>query len=157
MKRFSLFTYNCSEEETKAWEDMGFVVIKHQDLVDYKPLDVIFGHLSGKDDAFWGSIKDIMPKVLVITGHQAIEFPGCLSRLYERQVICGRTVSFSLGSIIDGKVKEPDWETRAVEGVLTTAGQVKDLAGAVYSFLLEDIIRENEDWCGHMSSVVGPV
>ncbi|MTI83112.1 MAG: hypothetical protein FH756_04245 [Firmicutes bacterium] len=157
MKTFSLFTYKCSEEKKRVWEDMGFKIIGGKDLgSERQNLDVFFWCWSKQDNEVWKSIKKMLPKVLVITGRRGIAWPKDLSGLYEPQMIIGNKLSFTLGSKIEGKVKVPDWQTYVINGLLTDVGEVKALAGSVYRFLLEDVMRENEEWCGHMSSVVGP-
>lgn len=158
MKKFTVVTVDCLKDEKKVWEDMGFVLTGDKILYDKSQCpDVIFCHWPSQDNTVWEPVRKALPKVLVITGDRGIAFPGYLSRIYDKQVINGKDLSFTLGSRIRGQVTVPDWKAYAVNGVLTVAGQIKALAGSVYRFLLEDIIRENEEWCGHMSSVVGPM
>ncbi len=157
MKTFSLFTYKCAEEEKKVWEDMGFKIIGENELDNEKQnLDVFFGCWSKNDNEVWKYIKKMLPEMLVIKGCRGIVLSKELSGVYENQEIIENKLSFTLDSKIEGKVKVPDWQTYAVNGLLTDVGEVKALAGSVYRFLLEDVMRENEEWCGHMSSVVGP-
>jgi len=82
--------------------------------------------------------------------------PDTLSDIYERQLIVGEGLYFTIGSRISGKVANPDWEAYRSNGQLSREEQVKTVAGSVYRFLLQDVFRETAEWCGHMSSVVGP-
>jgi hypothetical protein len=159
MKKFSICFYSCPEEEMKAWKDTGFICTDTCEIIENRQFpDVICGNCRLESPVpLWDLIEKARPKVVIINAEPGIVFPHRLSRLYNQQVIHGKGVSFIAGSKLQGKIPVPDWYRYAFNGILTTEARIKALAGAVYKFLLEDLMRENEEWCGHMSSVVGPM
>lgn len=152
MKKFTAITVNCSDDENEGWVSMGFEVVASGVLFP----DAVFFHLPTPGSIQWESIKKVMPKVLVISSRQGICFPDYISSIYQGQEIVGDGLIFTTGARIQGQVDVPGWGEYADGKGLTMAGQIRAIAGAVYRFLLDDAIRENEEWCGHMSSVVGP-
>lgn len=104
-------------------------------------------------------VRQLRPKLFVVADNceQRINIPGGLVEIYDAQVIAGEGVCFTVGSSIQGKIAVPDWQVHRSYGRLSREVQIKAVAGSVYRYLLEDVFRETAEWCGHMSSVVGPM
>ncbi|NLI13036.1 hypothetical protein [Pelotomaculum propionicicum] len=161
MRRFVIFTPGCTEEDLKVWEDAGFKLVDETSL-DYPELrpDVIFICDFKAGVITWQLISKLLPKVLILTGssEQTPVIPGELADLFNLQVIKGENISFTIGSTIQGQVVTPAWEIyRVSDGPLTPQEQLQALADSIYRFLLQDVFKETAEWCGHMSSVVGPM
>lgn len=154
MRRFTVYAPNCTKEDRNAWEDVSFQLVEMETLRDpEKRPDVVFWRWSGDFEAMQKQVESILPKLYVIVSSNVLPAPDTLSAIYERQVICGESIYFTIGSKIEGKVSVPDWEACRSDGQLA---QIKAVAGTIYRYLLEDVFRETAEWCGHMSSVVGP-
>ncbi len=161
MRRFIIVAPGCAGEDLNVWEDAGFKLFDEtsQDDPALRP-DVILSYASRAGEIPWQLISKLMPKILILTGsvEQKPVFPDGLSGLFNLQVIKGENTCFTIGSSIQGQIAAPDWEAyRAGAGQITRQEQTQALAGSVYRFLLQDLFRETAEWCGHMSSVVGPL
>ena len=105
----------------------------------------------------WAEIKYLFPRVLVILSEQEIPFPEEISEIYNRYCFAGKSgLVFSIGSTLEGKIEEPDWEAYHFGDQPARTEEIKAVAGSLYRYLLLDVFRETAEWCGHMSSVVGP-
>ncbi len=157
MRRFTVYAPNCTKDDRHAWEDVSFQLVEIETGWDpEKRPDVVFWRWPGDFKAKQKQAESILPKLYVIVSSNELPAPDNLSALYERQVICGEGIYFIIGSKIDGKVSVPDWEASRSDGQLAETEQIKAVAGTIYRYLLEDVFRETAEWCGHMSSVVGP-
>jgi hypothetical protein len=161
MRRFIIFASGCAGEDLNVWEDAGFKLADGTSLdnPELRP-DVILSYASQAGEIPWQVIRKLAPRVLILTGSAAQKpvFPGDLSRLYNIQVIKEESICFTICSSIQGQVETPDWEAyHTGNGPITRQEQIKALAGSIYRFLLQDVFRETAEWCGHMSSVVGPM
>lgn len=161
MRRFVIFAPGCAGEDLNVWEDAGFKLADetNPDNPELRP-DIILNCASRTGEIPWQVIRKLVPRVLILTGSAAQKtvFPGDLSGLYNIQVIKGESICFTICSSIQGQVETPDWAAyRSNEGPITRQEQIKALAGSIYRFLLQDVFRETAEWCGHMSSVVGPM
>lgn len=157
MRRFTVYAPNCTEDDRNAWEDVSFQLVEMETGWDpEKRPDVVFWRWSGDFEAKQKQVESILPKLYVIVSSNELPAPDTLSAIYERQVIRGEGIYFTIGSKLEGKVSAPDWEACRSGGQPAETEQIKAVAGAVYRYLLEDVFRETAEWCGHMSSVVGP-
>lgn len=161
MRRFVIVAPGCAGEDLNAWEDAGFKLVETTDVNDpeLRP-DVIMCCPSRENDIPWNLIRSLLPKLFILAGSNGLKpaIPGDLSEMFSLQMIAGENVCFTIGSSIQGRVAAPDWESyRESSGPITRKEQIKAFAGSVYRFLLQDVFRETAEWCGHMSSVVGPM
>lgn len=161
MRRFVVVAPGSPGPDLAAWEDVGFKVETSAAHAPGERQDVVFFGVCPREDisSKWQTIGQLHPKLFVMAGNceQTINMPGRLPEVYDAQVISGEDVCFTIGSSIQGKVTVPDWEACRSDGQLSREAQIKAIAGAVYRYLLEDVFRETMEWCGHMSSVVGPM
>ncbi len=161
MRRFIVVAPGCSGPDLAAWEDVGFKVettAKHSP--GEQPDAMFFWSCSQENiSTNWRLVNQLRPKMFVIADNceQKINMPGGLLEIYDTQVIAGEDVYFTIGSSIQGKIAVPDWPAHRLDGRLSREVQIKAVAGSVYRYLLEDVFRETAEWCGHMSSVVGPM
>jgi hypothetical protein len=95
--------------------------------------------------------------LLVIIGDsgEKITVPEELSEIYSLQSFSGADTGFTICSRLEGQVAVPEWDLYGSQGAITREEEIKAAAGSIYRYLLEDVIRETAEWCGHMSSVVG--
>ncbi len=161
MKRFIVFAPDCTGQDLEAWEDTGFKIIEAISRLEQgQELDVLFRRW--KEDSInqhWQTVKDLLPKLFVLAGNHEVVVPDYLSEIYERQLISGEGICFTIGSRLQGKVAAPDWEAYRNRGKdrLSQPEQIKAMADSIYRFLLQDVFREMAEWCGHTFSVVGPM
>lgn len=158
MRRFIIVAPDCAGQDRNAWEDVGFKLVETGAELDpgQRP-DVVFWRWSQEDSLLkWQSVKRLLPKLYVTFGNHEISAPDTLSDIYKQQLIVVEGTYFTIGSRIQGKVDVPDWEAYRSNGQLPRTEQLKAVAGSIYRFLLQDVFRETAEWCGHMSSVVGP-
>lgn len=167
MRKFTVCAPGCARQDLAAWESEGFKAVDletgaaWENKIDNE-IDVIFWFMEEKDsEANWQLVRRLLPKLYIIAGIKEAAAPFDLSEIYERQVIAGEGVYFTVGSKLQGKVAEPAWEAcragTSAGGPLSRPEQIKIFAGSVYRYLLQDVFRETAEWCGHMSSVVGPM
>ncbi len=158
MRRFTLIAPDCARVYSSAWENTGFNLVEAGTLDEpgQRP-DVFLWHWSGENDLPVPAVLSLLPRLIVIVcarGEQITISPD-LSEIYSLQSFAGRDTGFTICSRLEGEVSVPDWNLYSNEGEISREEQIKAVAGAVYRFLLEDVIRETAEWCGHMSSVVG--
>lgn len=158
MRRFTLIAPDCARVYSSAWENTGFNLVEAGILDEpgQRP-DVFLWHWSGENDLPVPAVLSLLPRLIVIVcarGEQITISPD-LSEIYNLQSFAGRDTGFTICSRLEGEVSVPDWNLYSNEGEISREEQIKAVAGAVYRFLLEDVIRETAEWCGHMSSVVG--
>lgn len=158
MRRFMIVAPDCATEDKNAWEDVGFKLVETgAELEPGQRPDVLFWrwpreHVAPK----WQSVKHLLPKLFITVSNHKISMPDTLSDIYEQQLITVEGTYFTIGSRIQGIVAVPVWEAYRGSGQLHRAEQVQAIAGSIYRYLLQDVFRETAEWCGHMSSVVGP-
>lgn len=153
---FTICMINENVEDKKAWEDIGFKPLESEYKVhcESRP-DILFWRTTQDNKPAWDEVQKVLPKLFVAAGPRELTVPGELLDTYEHQVITGEKLCFTIGSRLEGIMPPPDWEAYRVDGGLPTFEQVKAVAGCIYRYLLNDAHREREEWCGHMSSVVG--
>ncbi|HOV79741.1 MAG TPA: hypothetical protein PK728_06490 [Bacillota bacterium] len=156
MRRFTILAAECAEQELQAWQDVGFMLAATAAAGEGHPPDVILLQLVEWHKTAWQLVGSMLPKLYVVLSRREIQPPAMFSGIYDHQFIAGKGICFNIGSRLQGTVTVPDWEVFGSGATLTVAEQIKAVAGSVYRFLLEDIFRETAEWCGHMSSVVGP-
>lgn len=157
MRRFTVYAPDCTKDDGNAWEDVSFQLVEMEAAWDpEKRPDVVFWRWAGDFEAKQKQVESILPKLYVIASSDELPASDTLSDLYERQTIPGENICFTIGSKIEGKVPVPDWEACRSGGRISETEQIKAVAGVIYRYLLEDVFRETAEWCGHMSSVVGP-
>lgn len=156
MRRFTVCAAECAGQELQAWLDVGFILQTDGGAAEKNSPDVVLFGLAGEHKTAWQLVGSMLPRVYVILSSREMPPPDKFSGIYEHQFIAGKGISFNIGSRLQGKVAVPDWEAFSSGAPLTEAEQIKAVAGSVYRYLLEDVFRETAEWCGHMSSVVGP-
>jgi len=159
LRRFILEASNCLEEDLRAWQDAGFQIAEPGLKQDpgQRPDLVLRRHWPEQGQLAWAEIKYLFPRVLVILSEQEIPFPEEISEIYNRYCFAGKSgLVFSIGSTLEGKIEEPDWEAYHFGDQPARTEEIKAVAGSLYRYLLLDVFRETAEWCGHMSSVVGP-
>lgn len=158
MRRFTVTAIGCAGEDLFAWEDVGFKPVENCSGTnrDNCP-DVVLLRVIQDQQTEWKAVESLLPKVYVVLARSELLPPVTLSDIYEHQLITAKDICFNIGSSLQGKVAVPDWEAFSRGGLLTGNERIKAVAGSVYRFLLEDVFRETAEWCGHMSSVVGPL
>lgn len=158
MRRFTVVAPNCAGEDVSAWEDTSFRLVESViwDDPEQGP-DVLLWHWSQKKDLPVKMILSLFPKLYVIISSPGdeITIPGELADIFSLQIITGDSVLFTIGSRIQGLAAVPDWDAYRGHEDITREEQIKAVSGSIYRYLLEDVIRETAEWCGHMSSVVG--
>ncbi|MFX4263602.1 hypothetical protein ACOBQJ_15560 [Pelotomaculum propionicicum] len=159
MRRFKVVKSDCAGEYTGAWEDTSFKLVDagSWDDREQRP-DVFLWHWSKeKNDLPVQEVLSLLPRLLVIISNRGenITVPEELIEVYNLQSFAGEDTSFTICSRLEGEVAVPDWDLYKSSSTITREEQIKAAAGSIYRFLLEDVIRETAEWCGHMSSVVG--
>lgn len=158
MRRFTVIAPDCAGEYTGAWEDTSFKLVEAGtwDDPEQRP-DVFLWHWSKGNDLPFREVLSLLPKLLVIIGDRGekITVPEELSEIYSRQSFSGEDTCFIICSRLEGQVAVPEWDLHGSRGAITREEEIKAAAGSIYRYLLEDVIRETAEWCGHMSSVVG--
>ena len=157
MRRFHLLAnrYTLSHAAF-PFEDSGFVIHERTDSLEERPEVLLWLFQPGDEAAIVQCMHDLRPKVCVTIAEKPWHCPPALADAYDYQWIVSPTGVFSVGTTLDGKIPEPDWATYELLGPLTETACLKALANSLYGFLLEDIIKETAEWCGHMSSAVYP-
>ena len=158
MRRFTVIAPDCAGEYTGAWEDTSFKLVEGTTWNDpeQRP-DVFLWRWSNDEDLPVRKILSLLPGLLVIVSGRddKITFPEELSEIYSLQSFAGADTGFTIGSRLQGQVAVPEWDLYKNSDTITREEQLKAAAACIYRYLLEDVIRETAEWCGHMSSVVG--
>lgn len=158
MRRFTVIAPDSATEYAYAWEDTSFKLMEagSWDNPEQWP-DVFLWRWSKEIDLPVRAILSLLPKLLVIISDKVenITVPEELSEVYGRQSFSGNDTRFTICSRLEGEVAVPEWDLYGSQGAITREEQIKATAGSIYRYLLEDVIRETAEWCGHMSSVVG--
>jgi len=160
VRHFLFAAPGCSRKEIGAWEDVGFklTVTDIDNLDEQRPDVIVWRRQQADKTTMWQMVNSLLPKVFVIVcaDDKEMTWPESLVEIYDSQAIFGESFCFNVGSKIQGKVAVPDWDANRTGGQLSQEDEIKALAGSIYRYLLEDVFRETAEWCGHMSSVVGP-
>lgn len=158
MRRFTVIAPSCAGEYTDAWEDTSFKLVQGGtwDNPEQRP-DIFLWRWPQEKDLPVREILAFLPRLLVIISgrDEDITFPEELSEIYSLQSFAGADICFTIGSRLLGQVSVPEWDSYKNNSVITREEQIKAVAASIYRYLLEDVIRETAEWCGHMSSVVG--
>lgn len=158
MRRFTIVAPNSAMKDLCAWEDTSFKLVESGTWDDPEQgPDVFLWHWSQKKDLPVQMILSLFPKLYVIISSPGdeITIPGELAEIFSVHSFAGDSTCFTIGSRLQGEAAVPDWEACRSLAALTREEQMKAAAGSIYRCLLEDVIRETAEWCGHMSSVVG--
>lgn len=158
MRCFTIVAPNCTREDLNLWEDTSFKLMDAEEFRDnpeQRP-DIFLWHCS-QEDMPGQMILSLLPKLFVVMGAPGDEvpIPGELAEIFSIQHIAADSIHFAIGSRIQDLAAVPDWEAYRRHSTITHEEQIKAAAGSIYRYLLEDVIRETAEWCGHMSSVVG--
>ena len=162
MHRFHLLIVNSLNETDRViWEDAGFMIHDSVQTLDERP-DIIFWRhavITDQiiDDSLLALIKDQLPKVWLTISHENLTWPSNLDLIYESQKLHSPLLIITAGTKCEGTMVEPDWLAYQALGPLDEVACLKAIANSVYTFLLEDVIQETADWCGHMSSALRPM
>lgn len=158
MRRFTIVAPHCAVEDVSAWEDTSFKLAESGtwDDPEQRP-DVFLWHWSQAEDLPVQMILSLLPKLYVVMSAPGdkVSTPGELADIFSIQTITGDSILFTIGSRLQGLAAVPDWDAYRGYGAITRNEQIKAVSGSIYRYLLEDVIRETAEWCGHMSSVVG--
>lgn len=158
MRRFTVIAPDCAGEYAVAWEDASFKLVEagSWDTPEQWP-DVFLWRWSKENDLPVQEVLSLLPRLLVIISDRGeiITVPEDLSEIYSRQSFAGEDTGFTICSRLQGQVAVPQWDLYGSQGAITREEEIKAAAGSIYRYLLEDVIRETAEWCGHMSSVVG--
>ena len=158
MRRFTIVAPNCAGIDISAWEDTSFKLVESGTWDDPEQgPDVLLWHWSQEKDLPVKMILSLFPKLYVIISSPGdeITIPGQLADIFSLHIITGDSILFTIGSRLQGLAAVPDWDAYRGHAVITREEQIKAVSGSIYRYLLEDVIRETAEWCGHMSSVVG--
>lgn len=158
MRRFTIVAPNSAMEDLCVWEDTGFRLVEAGigDDPEQRP-DVFLWHWAQEEDIPVQMILSLLPELFVVVSAPGDKFtiPGELVDIFSMQIITGDNILFTIGSRIQGLAAIPDWDAYRGHAAITREEQIKAVSGSIYRYLLEDVIRETAEWCGHMSSVVG--
>ncbi len=159
LRRFTLEASNCSEGDRRIWQDAGFQLAEPQSAGN--PLqrpDLALRRLwPEQKQVAWDELERLLPRVFVIFSEQEIPFPSSISAVYTRRCFAGKSGQvFTVGSTLEEMVAEPVWEAYRFGDQPAGTEEMEAVAGSLYQYLLLDLFRETAEWCGHMSSVVGP-
>lgn len=159
LRRFILEAASCRADVRKIWQDAGFQLGERQQAGSplQRPDLALrrFGPEQGQDA--WDELKDLLPRVFVILSEQELSFPEDISAVYTRRSFAGRSGQvFTVGSTLEEMIAEPDWQAYHFGEQPAGTEEMAAVAGSLYQYLLRDLFRETAEWCGHMSSVVGP-
>lgn len=158
MRRFTVIAPGGAMEYAYAWEDASFKLVEAGNWDDPEQWpDVFFWRWSKNNELPVQMILSLLPRLLVIISDRGeiITVPEELSEIYSLQSFAGEDTGFTICSRLQGQVAVPEWDLYGSRGAITREEQIKAVAGSIYRYLLEDVIRETAEWCGHMSSVVG--
>jgi hypothetical protein len=158
MRRFTVVAPACAGEDVSAWEDTGFRLVESGtwDDPEQRP-DVFLWHWAQAEDMPVQIILSLLPKLFIVVNAPGdkVTIPGELADIFSIQIITGESILFTIGSRLQGLAAVPDWDAYRGHAAITREEQIKAVSGSIYRYLLEDVIRETAEWCGHMSSVVG--
>jgi hypothetical protein len=158
MRRFTIVAPNSAMEDLCAWEDTSFKLVEKGtwDEPEQRP-DVFLWHWAKEEDMPVQMILSLLPKLYIVVSAPGdkVTIPGELAGIFSMQIITGNGVLFTVGSRLQGLAAIPDWDAYRGHADITRDEQIKSVSGSIYRYLLEDVIQETADWCGHMSSVVG--
>lgn len=158
MRRFTVIAPGSAGEYANAWEDTSFKLVEAGSWDDPEQWpDVFLWRWSKENDLPVKEILSLLPRLLVIISDRGekIIVPEELSEVYSLQSFSGEDTGFTICSRLQGQVAVPQWDLYGSQSAITREEQIKAAAGSIYRYLLEDVIRETAEWCGHMSSVVG--
>ena len=159
MRRFTIVAPNCAGEDISTWEDTSFRLAESGTWDDPEQgPDVFLWHWSQEEGLPVQMILSLLPKLYIIISNPGDEVttPGELAEIFSIQIIAGDSILFTIGSRLQGLAAVPDWAAYQGHAAITREEQIKAVSGSIYRYLLEDVIRETAEWCGHMSSVVYP-
>ena len=158
MRRFTIVAPNSAVEDLCAWEDTSFKLVENGiwDDPEQGP-DVFLWHWAQAEDMPVQTILSLLPKLYIVVSAlgDKVTIPGELAGIFSVQIITGDSILFTVGSRLQGLAAIPDWDAYRSHAAITREEQIKAVSGTIYRYLLEDVIRETAEWCGHMSSVVG--
>ena len=162
MHRFQLLLVNAlAETDRVIWENAGFTIHDTLQNLDERP-DIIFWRhdaiaIQTIDDSLVKLIKDQLPKVWLTISHESVLWPTDLAFIYDPQPLHSPLIAITAGTKCDGTIKEPEWSIHQDLGPFDESACLQAIADTIYLFLLEDVIQETADWCGHMSSALRPM
>lgn len=159
MRRFTVYFPGGKDSDAvcNAWLEAGFKVILSEEALEQEQSpDAVCWRCSHDNSVQFRAVKYLLPKVYVIVCDQNFSPEVALPDVYEHHFIAAEEFSFTIGSRIQGIPAPPVWEAYRIDSQLPPELQIKAVADSAYRFLLEDVFRETAEWCGHMSSVVGP-
>jgi hypothetical protein len=158
VRRFTIVAPNCAGEDTSAWENTSFKLVDKEtwDDPEQRP-DVFLWHWTQIENMPVQMILSLLPKLYIVMSSPSdeITIPAELADIFSIHSFTGDSACFTIGSRLQGRAAVPDWDAYRGPGVITREEQIKAVSGSIYRYLLEDVIRETAEWCGHMSSVVG--
>lgn len=159
MRRFTFYAPDYPEMFRPAWVDAGFKPVDPEvEAWPEQGPDVLLLHHNGdKVIPDIDTVKKLLPRLYMVTGDSTFQLDDKeLAGIFEQGRLIGDGLFFNFGTRLPGQPAVPLWEAYRFNGNLPPEAQVKAVADSVYRFLLEDQFRETAEWCGHMSSVVGP-
>lgn len=159
MRRFTVYFPGgkISDAHCHAWLEAGFkLVISEDELEPEQSPDAVCWLCSQDNSVQFREVKYLLPKVYIIICDQNSSPDAELPDVYEHHLFAAEEFRFTIGSRIQGRPAAPVWEDYRTDGQFPSELQIKAVADSTYRFLLEDVFRETAEWCGHMSSVVGP-
>jgi hypothetical protein len=158
MRRFTIVAPKSSVEDLCVWEDTSFKLVEKGTWDDPEQgPDVFLWHWAQAEDMPVQMILSLLPKLFIVVSAPVdkVSIPGELADIFSIQIMAGDSILFTIGSRLQGLADVPDWDAFRGHAAITREEQIKAVSGSIYRYLLEDVIRETAEWCGHMSSVVG--
>lgn len=151
MKQFVLAATGLTMEEEECWRQTGFL-LRHglsNALPTEEKVDLLcWTDFSGQTEALAKELTTLQPTVVLLGRSCLLQWPKPWDEVYSPQSCGSGDDGWSFGT--KGEALLPK-ETGALLRERATGG----LAEGLYYYLLREVFRETEDWCGHMSSVVG--
>lgn len=158
MRHFYVYSPVWKQEYRLLWSDCGFTPVSDLAMCEDQPPDVIVAYGAPGDPAtFWQTAKAARSKIVLVPDLSFHRLPETARDMYEEQHIAGEGLCFSLATRLEGELPLPVWDMYRVNGKLGEMTQHKVMADTLYRYLLNDILRETFEWCGHTFSVLGPV
>lgn len=157
MRHFYVYSPVWSQEYNSIWTDCGFIPVSDLAMCKEQPPDVIVSYgMPAAPADFWQTAKAARSKIVMVAAASFHCLPEEARDMYEEQRIEGEGLCFMLATRLEGEIPCPVWDMYRVNSQLSEPIQHKVMADTLYRYLLNDVLRETFEWCGHTFSVLGP-
>ncbi|MDU2065419.1 MAG: hypothetical protein E6713_11350 [Sporomusaceae bacterium] len=139
-----------------SFTDNGFIFCPQPEQLETRP-DLLLLPASPewtKETTAISRLQELLPKVILFIGHW--QCPPELQASYDLHHVICPALTVTIATTLEGSFAEPDWDAYGRLGPLTERACLDAIAHSLYTFLLEAVISETAEWCGHMSSALRP-